>query len=257
MMRAVIADDEPLARLHLRKLLEEQSVEVVGEAGDSPLALQMAEDLHPDLLMLDIRMPGLTGLQMAEALTHLDAPPLVVFVTGYSEYAADAFEREALDYLLKPVTPARLAKTLIRARVRLTDQQARLDAVKAIGKRAAAEMEPLRRLPIRGDFAVRLIRVEEILCAVAREKRVYIRTKDGGEHRTYYTLAYLESVLPSEDFLRIHDSCLVQLAEIEELLFLGGHTYEVRLSDTHLVPVSRTRYADLQRRLGLDVLKTP
>ncbi|BDI33862.1 DNA-binding response regulator [Capsulimonas corticalis] len=255
MIRAVIADDEPLARLHLRKLLEDQAVEVVGEAGDSSLALQMAEDLRPDLLMLDIRMPGLSGLQTAEALTHLDAPPLIVFVTGYSEYAADAFERDALDYLLKPVSPARLAKTLTRARGRLTDQQARQDAAQAIDRRAIAEAEPLRRLPIRGDFAVRLIRVEEILCAVAREKRVYVRTKDGGEHRTYYTLAYLESVLPATDFLRIHDSCLVQLGEVEELLFLGSHAYEVRLSDTQRLPVSRTRYSDLQRRLGLDVLK--
>ena len=96
-----------------------------------------------------------------------------------------------------------------------------------------------------------LIRVEEILCAVAREKRVFVCSK-GGEYRTYYTLTQLETLLPQDQFLRIHDSCLVNLEEVEELIFLGNHAYEVRLSDYQRLPVGRTRYAELQRRLGLD-----
>jgi DNA-binding LytR/AlgR family response regulator len=249
-MTALIVDDEPLARSHLRRLLESQGVQMVGESETAAHALQLAEDLHPDLLLVDIQMPGLTGLQMAGALLYLDPAPLIVFVTGYSEHAVAAFEHGALDYLVKPVAPERLAKTLVRARERMADSQARKAADEKMLERIA-EAPPLRRLPIRLDYAVRLLRIEEIICAVAREKRVYVRTQEG-EYRTYYTLTQLETLLPREQFLRIHDSCLVNLERVEELIFLGNHAYEVRLTDNQRLPVGRTRYAELQRRLGLD-----
>jgi DNA-binding LytR/AlgR family response regulator len=248
-MTALIVDDEPLARVHLRRLLETQGVQVVGEAENAAQALELAEDMHPELLLLDIQMPGLTGIQMASALLHVDPTPLLVFVTGYSEHAVAAFEHDALDYLLKPVSADRLAKTLVRARERLADVGARKAAREWITERAA-EAPPLRRLPVRADYVVHLIRVEEIVCALAREKRVFVRTRSG-EHRTYYTLTQLESLLPRDEFLRIHDSCIVNMDQIEELIFLGNHAYEVRLADGHRLPVGRTRYTELQRRLGL------
>src|SRR6266852_205113 len=167
-MTALIVDDEPLARVHLRRLLESQAVRVVGESENAARALEAAEELRPDLLLLDIQMPGLTGMQMASALLHLDPSPLLIFVTGYSEYAVAAFEHDALDYLVKPVSPDRLAKTLVRARERLADVEARQEARQRIAERAAAA-PPLRRLPVRADYVVHLVRVEEILCAVARE----------------------------------------------------------------------------------------
>jgi DNA-binding LytR/AlgR family response regulator len=249
-MTALIVDDEPLARSHLRRLLEAQGVDVIGDAETAAQALQLAEDLRPDLFLVDIQMPGLTGLQMAGALLHLDPAPLIVFVTGYSEHAVAAFEHGALDYLVKPVAADRLAKTLVRARERLADAQARRAAEQRVIEQMA-EAPPLRRLPVRLDYAVRLLRIEEIVCAVAREKRVYVRTQDG-EHRTYYTLTQLETLLPRENFLRIHDSCLVNLERVEELIFLGNHAYEVRLTNNQRLPVGRTRYAELQRRLGLE-----
>jgi DNA-binding LytR/AlgR family response regulator len=249
-MTALIVDDEPLARSHLRRLMDAQGVEVVGDAETAAQALQLAEDLHPDLFMVDIQMPGLTGLQMAGALLQMDPVPLIVFVTGYSEHALAAFEAGALDYLVKPVAADRLAKTLARARERLADAQNRRAAEHRV-QQQVAEAPPLRRLPVRLDYAVRLLRIEEIVCAVAREKRVYVRTQDG-EHRTYYTLTQLESLLPREQFLRIHDSCLVNLERVEELIFLGNHAYEVRLTNNQRLPVGRTRYSELQRRLGLE-----
>jgi DNA-binding LytR/AlgR family response regulator len=249
-MTGLIVDDEPLARSHLRRLLQGQGVDVIGEAETAALALQLAEDLHPDLFLIDIQMPGLTGLQMAGALLQLDPTPLIVFVTGYSEHAVAAFEHGALDYLVKPVAADRLAKTLVRARERLADAHSRKAAEQRMME-GVAEAPPLRRLPVRLDYAVRLLRMEEILCAVAREKRVYVRTQEG-EHRTYYTLTQLESLLPREQFLRIHDSCLVNLERVDELIFLGNHAYEVRLTNSQRLPVGRTRYAELQRRLGLE-----
>lgn len=249
MITVLIVDDEPLARAHLRHLLEGQGVQVLGEAGDAPTALQLAEDLRPDLLLLDIQMPGLTGMQMASALLHLQEPPLLVFVTGYSEHAVAAFERDALDYLVKPVAPERLATTLARARERLADRQARQQARQHVLQRAA-KSPPLRRLPVRADYAVRLIRVEEVVCAIARQKRVFVCDKEG-EHCTYYTLKQLEALLPTDRFLRIHASYLVNLDYVDELLFLGNHAYEIRLTNHQRLPVGRTHYPELKRRLGL------
>ncbi len=250
MLTALIVDDEPLARAHLRRLLDAQQIQTVGEAENAMQALQGVEDLHPDLLFLDIRMPGLNGMQVASALLHRKDAPLLIFVTGYSEHAVSAFEHDALDYLVKPVAPDRLAKTLLRARERLANNRLRRDARERVLQQAAGT-PPLRRLPIREEYAVRLVRVEEIVCAAARDKRVFVHTAQG-EHRTYYTLTQLETLLPPEQFLRVHDSCLVNLERIEEVLFLGNHSYALRLTGGLQVPIGRTRYPELQRRLGLD-----
>ena len=277
-LTGLIVDDEPLARAHLSRLLGAQGVQIAAETDNAATALQLAEDLRPDIVFLDIQMPGLTGMQMAAALLHLDVPPLVVFVTGYSEYALDAFDRNALDYLVKPLSPDRLARTLVRARERLDSRHARsaqeeipmseshppiahaeesaagaafLSSPPRIDGGGGRAPAPLRRLPIRENYVVRLVRVEEVVCAIAREKRVFVRTA-GGEHRTYYTLTQLETLLPPDLFLRIHDSCIVKIEQVEEILFLGNHTYRVRLTDGELLPVGRARYPALQRRLGLE-----
>jgi two-component system, LytTR family, response regulator len=248
-LTCLIVDDEPLARAYLRSLLADQGAEVVGEAEDAAEALRMADDLRPDVVLLDIQMPGLTGLQMATALMQSDGAPLIIFVTGFSEHAVAAFERDALDYLLKPVSPERLGMALQRARDRRRDMRALADLRHRIAARSA-QLPPLRRLPVRADFAVRLLRLEDIVLAMARDKRVFVRTASG-EHRTYYTLKQLESILPPDGFARIHDSFLVNLDAVEEVLLLGDHDYEVRLSDGQRLPVGRTRYAELLRRLGI------
>jgi len=244
----LIADDEPLARSRLRRLLKPHPVQIVGEAENSAQTLRLTEDLRPDLLLLDIQMPGMSGMQVAETLLRLESAPLIIFVTGFSEYAVAAFEANALDYLLKPVTSERLALSLNRARTRLTDRQLRLEAQRQVQAEAEAA-PPLRSLPVRGDYTVRFLPLNEILCAVAREKRVYVQTREG-EFRAYHTLTRLETLLPPEDFLRIHDSALVHLSSIAELLSLGDHAYEVRLVNGRRLRVGRTRYAELQRRLG-------
>lgn len=243
-MKALIVDDEPLARAYLRRLLEEHSdVEVLGEAESAARALPLAEDLAPDVIFLDIQMPGLTGLQLAEALRQSCPKVLVAFVTGYSEHAVTAFEHAALDYLVKPVGSERLARTLERVRERLAS-----GAVE--GPEPELPLTPLKRLPIRRDYSVLLPRVEEVRCAVAQDKRVVVRTA-AGEFRTYYTLAQLEKLLPPELFLRVHDSAIVNLEAVEELLYLGSHAYAIRLAGDVQIPVSRTRFSVLQERLGV------
>jgi len=258
-VKVLIIDDEPLARTHLRRLLDSLDQTVIGEAEDPADGLRMAASLQPDLVLLDIRMPEITGLQIAAALQSLPAAPLVTFVTGFSEHALAAFEKNAMDYLLKPVMPERLAASLARARLRLANrvEQANTpagqnaDAPRAPGEEGG--LQPLDRLPIRENYAIRFIRVEDISYAIARDKRVIIFTNDG-DNRTYYTVSQLERLLPSDRFLRIHESCIVSISQIKELNSLGSHAYSVTLISGVQLPVSRARFPELRRRLGLGFL---
>jgi DNA-binding LytR/AlgR family response regulator len=251
MITTLIVDDEPLTRSYLRQALEAQGVSILGEAEDGVQALQLAEALCPDLILLDLdfKTPGLTGLQVGSALLGLTPVPLVAFVTGSSQHAVTAFEQGALDYLVRPVAPDRLAKTVTRARSRLADRRARREAQQRTRERAAPA--PRRRVPVWAPSAVRLIGIEEIDSIEAREKLVYVRTKDD-EYRTDCSLSKLETVLPPDQFFRVHFSYLVKLERVEELLFLGNHRYAVRLSDNRVLPVGRSRYPALRQRLGLD-----
>ncbi len=252
MITTLIVDDEPLTRSYLRQALEAQGASILGEAEDGAQALQLAEDLCPDLILLDLdfKTPGLTGLEIGSALLGLDPGPLVAFVTGSSQHAVAAFELGALDYLVKPVAPDRLAKTVARARSRLIARRARREAQQRMLERTTPA--PRRRVPVWApSSAVRLIRIEEIDSIEAREKRVYVRTGDN-EYCTDRTLSQLETLLPPDQFFRIHYLHLVRLERVEELLFLGNHRYAVRLSDNRVLPVGRSRYPALRQRLGLD-----
>ena len=252
-LRALIVDDEELARAHLRKALDDTNVAVVAEAESASDTVAALEDTDVDVIFLDIQMPGLNGLQLAQNLAELERPPQIVFVTGFSEHAVNAFEQGAVDYLLKPVSPERLAATLVRVRERLKDRGARRRIAAIQAQVLAQESGRIRRLPIREADSIRLVRMDRIVCAVARDKHVFVRTKDG-EYRTYYSLTQLESILPGQRFARIHASCIVDLEQIEQLIFLGNHSYGVKLSNGMELPVGRNAYPVLKQRLGLDAI---
>jgi two-component system LytT family response regulator len=245
-MTAIVVEDEPLARSHLTRMLRALDVEIVGEGKSGVDALNLCETVGADVLFLDIQMPDLTGLQAAAAISHMVSPPILIFVTGFSEYAPKAFEFAAFDYLLKPVEPDRLALALTRARKRLADKR-HAASVEIKGR----DLAPAQRLPVRTDYAVKLIRVDQIDYATAREKKVFLRVGEE-EHKTYYTLVQLENLLPPHEFMRIHASAIVRLSRIEAVNFLGNHTYSVTLSDGAVLPVGRTFYPELQRRLGIE-----
>jgi DNA-binding LytR/AlgR family response regulator len=251
MITTLIVDDEPLTRSYLRQALEAQGVSILGEAASGAQALQLTKEFCPDLILLDLdfKTPGLMGLEIGSALLELTPVPLVAFVTGSTQHAVTAFELGALDYLVKPVAPDRLAKTVARARSRVIDRRARREAQQRAMARSAPA--PRRRVPVWAPSAVRLIGIEEIDSIEAREKQVYVRTKDD-EYRTDCSLSQLETLLPPDQFFRIHHSHLVKLERVEELLFLGNHRYAVRLSDDQVLPVGRSRYPALRQRLGLE-----
>jgi DNA-binding LytR/AlgR family response regulator len=162
----------------------------------------------------------------------------VVFVTGYSEHAVDAFSHQATDYLLKPVSNERLLQCLLRIHNQRT---------------TSVDDPDIQRLPVRGLSAILLVPIADIVCITSREKKVFVRMKDGTEHRALQNLTQLEERLMRNKFIRIHGSYVVPTNHITEIMHLGNHEYEVRLSDGRRAPVGRTRIIDLKRALGLDV----
>ena len=230
-IRAVIVDDEPLARMRLRRLLAEHpAIEVAGEAGDGEAACRLIDEQAPDLVFLDVQMPGLSGF---DVLARLATRPRVIFVTAHDEFAVRAFEEQAVDYLLKPVEPARLERAL-----------ARITGADATGAGAAIEDERLtrlieaverrstgpRRIAVRRGPKVILVEPASILFVRAEDKYTVLYTADG-EHILDRTIEDLEQTLDPATFLRIHRSVLVNLACVRDLTAVEGGRFVVSLKD--------------------------
>ena len=206
-MKVVIVDDEPLARARLRELLAAQpGVEVVAEAGDGHAALHACAEHAPDLVLLDIAMPGIDGLEAARHLAAFEPRPAVVFCTAYDAHALSAFDAQAIDYLVKPVRPERLAAALERVRTF------------AAGRDQAGAAQPGQartHLCARLRGSLRLIPVEDVHYLQAEEKYVVVHHARG-EDLIEESLKSLEEEF-GERFVRIHRNCLVARHEILEL----------------------------------------
>ncbi len=249
-IRAVIVDDEPLARERLRRLLAESgtAVEIVAEAGDGERAVELAAELAPDVMFLDIQMPVLDGFDVVELLPL--PRPHIVFVTAFDHHAVRAFEVHALDYLTKPVRLARLKDTLAR----LSDVWARRAAAAGIGalideRRAAPAPQPLKRITVHAGRKLRVAGLEEVRWFEACEKTVMAHLI-GGSYPVDFTLDALEERLDAGMFIRVHRSYLVNAGQVRELVpwFAGG--YVLRLADGAEVPVARRRVRGVRRLLG-------
>jgi DNA-binding LytR/AlgR family response regulator len=238
-IRAVIVDDEPLARKRLRRLLAEHpAIEVAGEAGDGEAACRLIDEQSPDLVFLDVQMPGLSGF---DVLARLATRPRVIFITAHDEFAVRAFEEQAVDYLLKPVEPARLERAL--ARVTGADAPAAGGSIEpATGGRIEDErltrlLEAVerrstgpRRIAVRRGPKVILVEPASILFVRAEDKYTVLYTADG-EHILDRTIEDLEQTLDPSTFLRIHRSVLVNLACVRDLTAVDGGRFVVSLKD--------------------------
>jgi DNA-binding LytR/AlgR family response regulator len=238
-IRAVIVDDEPLARMRLRRLLAEHpAIEVAGEAGDGEAACRLIDEQSPDLVFLDVQMPGLSGF---DVLARLTTRPRVIFITAHDEFAVRAFEEQAVDYLLKPVEPARLERAL--ARVTGADAPAAGGRIEpATGGRIEDErltrlLEAVerrstgpRRIAVRRGPKVILIEPASILFVRAEDKYTVLYTADG-EHILDRTIEDMEQTLDPSTFLRIHRSVLVNLACVRDLTAVEGGRFVVSLKD--------------------------
>ena len=222
-VRALIVDDEPLARAHLKSLLRERGdVDIIGESGDGRSAIDQIRRLTPDLVLLDIQMPELGGLEVIREIGPTKMPA-VVFVTAYDEHALAAFEVHAFDYILKPVSRQRFTQAIDRVIGLIrTDRSDGSDAppadepLTALIEALRSERTALDRLAVKADGRVVFIRVGEIDWIEADDDLVRIHAgKTVHAHRS--TLTHLEERLPASKFLRVHRSTLVNVDRIREI----------------------------------------
>ncbi len=241
-MRVLIVDDEALARDRLRSLLEQiEGCEVVGEAASGREALELVQRLHPDVVLLDIRMPGMDGLEAARHLGSLERPPAVVFATAYGDYALEAFDAQAVDYVLKPVRRERLERALAQAR-RLT--LAQVEALEAGQGEGRARTHICARL--RGNL--QLVPVADVYYFQADQKYVTVRHK-GGEVLIEESLKSLEREF-GERFIRVHRNALVAVACIAGMERSPEGRCYVRIQGIDdRVEVSRRHVPGLRKRL--------
>ena len=241
---ALIVDDEPVARTGLRQLLEEIDwIHTVGEADSGPAAVLAIDRLKPELVFLDIQMPGLLG---TEVLRHTTHQPFIVFTTAYAQHAVAAFELGALDYLLKPFGQERLSAALERVRAALGEPA----AVPALDRlREALARGPISRLFVRQGGAIVPLAVSTVHWFEARGD--YVAAHAGAaKHLLHLSLNRLEERLDPERFLRIHRTHIVNLDHVKSFRREGKDRLIAELADGTLLPVSRSRSQDL-RGLGV------
>lgn len=242
-MKVLIVDDEQPARDRLRTILDdEDGFEVVGEARNGQDALAECERLSPDVILLDIRMPGLDGIETAHHLNALESSPAVVFTTAYDEYAIDAFEARAIGYVLKPVRRAKLVAALNHASSLTT--QTLTDVA------ADAKLDESRKhICARAHGELRLIPIETVISFQADQKYVAVRHENGSD-LIDESLKSLEAEFASR-FVRIHRSALVAVDRIERLEKTADGKTQVVLRDGHddELLISRRHLAEVRRRL--------
>lgn len=223
MMKILIIDDEPLARRRLHSVIDELgSGTVVAEGGNGEQALILCQQHQPDVVLLDIRMPGMGGIEAAHHINKLESPPAIIFTTAYDDYAIPAFETHAVDYLLKPIRKDRLGEALAAAR-RLTRAQL-LEL-----ERNAGNNEQRQHISARLGGELRLIPVQDIRYLQAEHKYVTVRYGQGTV-LIEESLKSLEEEFPSE-FLRVHRNALVALRYISSLEKERGGGHHVKLRD--------------------------
>jgi two-component system LytT family response regulator len=246
-LRVVVVDDEPVARRGLRHLLtEHRDIAIVGEARNGKEAVQVVTALAPDLLLLDVQMPGWNGF---EVLRRLDPPlPYVIFVTAHDDYAVQAFETHALDYLLKPVHHERFRMSMQRARERIRSAAALEQALRVArlpdgaDPAAVAGADPtMARLVVPEPSGERIIDVRDVRWIEADGYYAVIHAQ-GRRHLPRESLDSLQRRLDAHRFVRTHRSAIVRLDSIRELRREGGGSVVI-LSDGTQVPVSRRRRA--------------
>ncbi|MEA2464134.1 MAG: two-component system, LytTR family, response regulator [Acidobacteriota bacterium] len=260
-LRVVIVDDELLARQRIEDLLaKEERVEIAGTASDGNTAVETIRTLKPDLVFLDVQMPGRTGLEVVEAI-GADQMPATIFTTAFDKFALKAFDLAAVDYLVKPFDDERFAQALRRARKsielqdvgRMTQQLLSvLHAAPAAPAPAAAPpaAEYLERISVESRGQIRVVPVSKVDYITASGPYAELHV---GE-RTYAIrerMQSLEERLDPAVFFRIHRSAIVRLDRVDTLLHAAGGDYAVRLKDGTQLSVSRGRREELEAKLGV------
>jgi two-component system LytT family response regulator len=261
-IRVLVVDDELLARERILDLLaHEHDVEIVGTADSGAAAVDAIRAQQPDLVFLDVQMPGMTGLDVVRAI-GVDAMPATIFVTAFDQYALRAFELAALDYLVKPFDDERFEQSFQRARqmIELREMGKLREQLLAVlqqngddpqrSARRADSSEYLERIAVEMRGKVRVVPVEQIDYITASGPYAELHTGDR-THIIRETMNTLEERLDPRHFIRIHRSAIVRLPLVDTLHRGAGGDYEVQLKSGLRLPVSRSRREELERRLGV------
>jgi len=246
-MRTLIVDDEAPARERLKRLLADvEGVELVGEAADGLQAVGMIEGLGPDLVLLDIQMPGMDGFEVIEAL---EDPPPIIFVTAYDEYAIRAFEVNALDYLLKPYSRARLEQAVRRAEAALDEGEAFAARLEPLLESLAALGHYLTRLAVWDRDRIRVLDIDRVDWIGTEGEEVVAHVGEDA-YPVRRNLAELAARLDPATFFRAHRSAIVNLDRVQEVIpwFKGSH--KLQLTTGAEVDLSRRRARALREILG-------
>ena len=253
-LRVIIADDERPAREFLKAVLREfEAVEIVGEAENGAEAVEIIKRTKPDLALLDLQMPEISGLE-AVKLLRKNETPLVAFVTAYDEFAVQAFELNAVDYLLKPVDKIRLGETLQRAGERLeqadwreTETENLKNATRVYDEKN--RIEPLERIPVKKRDEIYLIPVAEVASIIADGELLHITTGENQKYTVNYRLKDLEARLDEKRFVRLSRGAIVNAEMIARVAPMPGGTYAVTLKNNQEIASSRLQSRVLRDKL--------
>ncbi len=253
-LRIIIADDERPARNFLKTILSQfEDVELVGEAENGAAAIEIIKSEKPDLALLDLQMPEISGLEVVKHLRKNEMP-LVAFVTAHDEFAIQAFEVNAVDYLLKPIERNRLRETLNRAQERLeqkdfleTETEKVKKAVEVYEETTRGEI--LERIPLKKNDEIFLVPTDEIASIIADGELLHITTHDNQKYLINYRLKDIEARLDSEKFIRLSRGALANLEMFEKVSPMPGGTYVVILKNGQEIPTSRLQSRLLREKL--------
>ncbi|MEY8292580.1 LytTR family transcriptional regulator DNA-binding domain-containing protein [Carnobacteriaceae bacterium 52-44] len=241
-MRALIVDDEPLARNELSYLLKQtDEISAIEEADSIEEALEKLLQEKIDIAFLDIHLTEESGLTLADKMNRMTNPPIIVFATAYDEYAIEAFERDARDYLLKPFEQKRVKQTVQRAKAILSGKEKKTKET----TKEAAEV-----FPVQMDDRIYMVKVEEILAIEVNQGETTVYTEEK-EYKTTDPLTAWEEKLPNPPFMRVHRSYLVNLDKIIEIQPWFNQTYQLTIKNDLKIPVSRSYVQLFKKQIGL------
>lgn len=246
-IKALIIDDEELARSLIRSYIDNNSsIEIVGECSNGFEGVKAINDLKPDLIFLDVQMPKITGFEMLELL---EERPSIIFTTAYNEFAIQAFEQNAVDYLLKPFSQERfdsaINKALEKIKNHIPDEKANTQLLDFV----TSKTDKLERIVVKTGPKIHVITIDKVNYFEAQDDYVMIYT-DQGKHLKHKTMKSLEGQLDPQQFVRVHRSYLVKVSQISQLELYGKESYIIILKDGHKLPVSKSGYSKLKEVLN-------
>lgn len=244
-VKTIIIEDEELGRELIQNYLKDRDeIEIIAECENGFEGVKTIQDLKPQLVFLDIQMPKINGFEMLEIL---DEKPEIIFTTAYNQYAIQAFELNAVDYLLKPFSKERLMEALNKALQRIRNNQPRDENIMKLTQHSIDEI--IGRVVVKSNNKISVIPVEKINYLEAQDDYVMIYTNEG-KHLKQSTMKYFEDHLDPGDFMRVHRSYIVRLDQVTQLEPYGKDSYVAKLKDGTAVKISKSGFKNLKGKLN-------